>query len=207
MTELMRQLPKDLQREVWSFLGMESLGYTPSATAFIKFVDDTENYGCPYQIFWGSDVNIDYYDTDMGVPVDRPYPFISRRNFIIFHYFHSFQREISLEKFPKLDMKEVGLWYEGVRCDANCGCNLTTLEFPYRNHHDYKCDNCYGVDTGMIKDDEFVEQVCRECLELMTGAEWKKNRENGEWFCFSCDEYLENNPIIDSEDDWSINQE
>jgi hypothetical protein len=201
MTEIMRQLPKDLQREVWSFLGMESLGYTPSATALIRFHDDTGNY-----TFWGDDFNIEFYDTETGVPIDRPYPFISRRNFVIFHSFLTIQREISLERFPKLDMNEVGMWYDGVECNA-CGCKLTIFEFPHRNHHDWKCDNCYGVDTGMIKDDEEVEHSCRECNELMTGADWKNNRTNETWYCIRCDEYLETNPIIDSEDDWSINQE
>jgi len=197
MTELMRQLPKDLQREVWSFLGMESLGYTPSATAFIKFIDDAETYESPYKMIYGNEEKNGYYDVALGVPIDRPYPFISRRNFIIFHSFIPTQRSISLERFPKLNMKEVGLWYEGIHCDANCGCRLTSLEFPFRHHHNYKCDNCYGVDSGMIKDDEFVEHSCRECNELLTGAEWKKNREEETWYCFDCE-----NIVNDSDEEY-----
>lgn len=194
MTQLMIRLPKDLQREVWSFLGMESLGVTPSADAFYRFIDDTETYGSGYDNFYGNDFK---YDIIVGLKYfesnNKIYQEISNRNWLIFYKFTKTQKEINYDKYKHLDMKEVGAWLEDPVCE--CSHWLELDEFRNREKYNWKCFNCYRIDNKLIEDNEILVDIqCRNCNNELSVKEFKFCREyrNGDDFwCSPCLDELE----------------
>jgi hypothetical protein len=194
MTEIMRKLPKDLQREVWSFIGMSSFEMTPSARAYWLFIDDTENYGSGYDNFYGNDfkfefiVGLKYFESN-----NKLYTEISNRNWLIFYKFIKTQNEINNYKYKHLDMKEVGAWIEDPVCE--CSHWLDLDDFRNREKYNWKCFNCYRIDNYLLEDDDILVDIqCRNCNEELSVKDFKFCREyrNGEDFwCSLCLEELE----------------
>jgi len=191
MTEIMIRLPKDLQREVWSFIGMDSLGMTPSARAFWLFIDETENCGSGCDNFYGNNfkyefiVGLKYFESN-----NKFYTEISNRNWMIFYKFIKTQKEINYDKYKHLDMKEVGAWCEEPICE--CSHWLDMDEFRNREKYNWKCKNCYRIDNELINDEYILEEEdiqCNNCLEYLSVKDfkfWRDERNDAAVKCLLC---------------------
>jgi len=188
MTEIMRNLPKDLQREVWSFLGMKSLEMTPSAEAFWSFIDNVENYGSGYNDFYGNSFKNDYIvSLKYFQSKNIFYTEISNRNWIIFYKFIKIQKEINFDKYKHLDMGEVSLWMDSPSCD--CSFWLEMDDFRNREKYNWKCFNCYKIDNNLLKDDDILEEIqCVNCSEELSVKDFKyyRDSENTSFWCSLC---------------------
>lgn len=205
MTELMIRLPKDLQREVWSFLGMDSLGKTPSGLAVTQFYDDLEKYYTGYRhlkgdMLYRKDIYLplayekvimlerhfyeqrDIYDNYFG-------NWTTFRNYIIFDCLFKEQRKFDKSISIKLNAKLIGMWYKGVYC-KKCDYKLSAKEFLVLDHHENMCNDCYGIHYQMMKDEDDTEKQCVDCENILSVAEFKsvQTKYYDYWLCEICEE-------------------
>ena len=167
--DYLQQLPKDLKLEIWSFLGLQSLGKSPSASVFLDF---TNIISVKYPYFGGNSyerttrdiykiVDINYTE-DNRLSIDKEienfnktyenkiphyknylfYSEISFRNWIIFNEIMLTQKEISESKYAYLDIKLIKLWESRERCEV-CDNILKIEELKLREYQDWKCNKCF----------------------------------------------------------------
>jgi hypothetical protein len=203
MTQLMRNLPKDLQREVWSFLGMDSLGKTPSGLAFNQFYDDLDEYyknnphmkgDKKYDVKWYSTPELELTFNKIRDSYDNIIPHwlgsgVSYRNYVIFNYLFKEQREFDNSKFIKLNSRLIGLWKDKPHCKV-CDHHLTAKEFKFIDYHENLCDDCYGIKYKMMKDEDYTDKFCSGCYTSLSVSRFKeiRNRYDEFWLCIPCEE-------------------
>jgi hypothetical protein len=205
--DLLKRLPKDLKREIWSFLGFKSLE-TPSSYVFLDFLNTTS---VQYECFGGKlikrlkrdfyeEIYIDIEDNRESIELlvkkvytayietEIPhlyYSQISYRNWLIFNEIMSKQKQIYESKYSFLDIKLLVLW-EGRECCEVCDSVLEIIDLKLRKYQDWKCNACYSIDNGNIKIDELTNKECKNCESFLTGQEWKWSRKNYIHYCTPC---------------------
>lgn len=198
MTEIMRMLPKDLQREVWSFIGMVSLGMTPSAEIINNYYEDQQEY-C-YEFINEDDLIsvIDKGDRINGRDMDgwgfgHPSSFWYNKQYSVRFYF---QRKVFRENKELYDDKykhielfgELGEWINAPKCNY-CNYDLTLYDFKLKeDYEEYSCSACYGINNDIIGDRDVVDDWCNNCDKMLVGEEWRfiMNKEEGAGMCLHC---------------------
>jgi hypothetical protein len=214
MTQLMRNLPKDLQREVWSFLGMDSLGKTPSGLAVNQFYDDLDEYykknphmkgDKKYDVKWYSTPELENIFNNVRNSYDNIIPHwlgsgVSYRNYVIFNYLIKGQREFDNSKFINLNSRLIGLWKDKPHCKV-CDHHLTAKEFKFIDYHENLCDDCYGIEYQMVNNEDSSDKSCDECYKLLTIGEFKSVRRlyMEYWLCGHCEEMRDSDNDDDDE--------
>jgi hypothetical protein len=211
MTEIIKKLNStDIKKEIWSYIGYDyQIFMTNSARAIVSFFYSVEGWKeyTDHQ-FEGFSDDPEKYDNPLNFKPNGINPTfnLSYRNFIIFKLFIADQRLISDKKYPILDLEVIKEWRDNPRCNT-CNDRLNLEEFKLRYHHNFKCNDCYDVDSNLIANDEVVSHRCGLCTEKLNGADWIKTRERFYLRCSDCYDYYSNdgdsddNRELDSDDE------
>jgi hypothetical protein len=208
MTELMRMLPKDLQREVWSFIGMKSFGISPTAEILKDYIADMY-YNCSIipdeaLYFDNNKLNLNYnYSDDIIFCLG-----ISRMYYIFKTLFQRNKALYNGNQYKHIDTEEgSGLadWCSDPRCE-DCEYPLSLEEFQHivKNNKFNYCNNCYGINNGMIGDEDAVDECCNNCDKMLVGYEWKIIMNKSSEFagmCGRCIEIHEDDDDADEEEE------
>ena len=216
MTEIMRMLPKDLQREVWSFIGMESLGISPTAEILKDYIEDMY-YHCniiPEGEYDEDDTHLTHYDYfDKIVIYDwRNDENISRMYFLFKHVFKS--NKDLFKGYKHIETKEgdyLAVWLNEPKCDY-CSYDLTLKQYQNIINDedgdlDNYCDNCYGINNGIIGDEDEVDEYCENCDKMLIGIEWKHIMNKSSEFAGMCERCIEVAEVGDSESEEEYSSE
>jgi hypothetical protein len=212
MTEIMRMLPKDLQREVWAFIGMESLGISPTAEC-IKELLFSMYFDYKIILKIGYDTNIDRINYDY---TDSIFYYMNAESIsrMYLHYrtllngnkdlFNGY-RHIHTERYVLTE------WLNEPQCEF-CDYPLTLRQFKNVLNDVYLCginccDNCYGINTGIIKDEDEVVEWCNNCDKMLVGWEWKHIMNKTSEFAGMCGRCIEIHEVGDSESEEEFSSE
>ena len=210
MTEIMRKLPKDLQREVWAFIGIKSIVITPTAKIIKEYYEDQQQYCYEYVNEYDGLSLIFKGERISGGNIGCGYPnsFWFEKFYSVRFYFQQMVFRANKElykKYKHIDLtEELGEWINDPKCE-HCSYPLTLKDYNCREDYgELSCSDCYGMNSGIIGDYDAVEEYCNNCEKTLIGLEWRHLMNKYEYagMCFRCMEIEEEeHGVIEEEEE------